>query len=419
MKISSNESLLPNPWPSCHYIGEEEIQKVVKVLQCKSPSRFMGPDIQGFACLLEEWYCSYLGRKYAIAVNSGTSALSLSLSSLDIGPGDEVLVPSYAWSACYSSIIRSGAIPRIVEIDESLSMDPEDLNKKISRHSRAVLLVHMSGSGGDIQRILNICKKHGLYLIEDVSQANGGKFNSRPLGSFGDVAIFSFQMNKTITAGEGGLIACDDENLWQRAWIVHDDGYWHKSSKAPDCFDNLETSWGVGARVNELTAAMLFAQTKKLDEIVHAMQIRQQMLCEGLKGLPGIRFRSCIEKENDIGSFLVLVWPNKFYCEEIVRRTREAGVCTESGFGNLTMSEMGLHLYYNNLSLINKIPTHYSGRPWNDPLNKFAKDYEYVKGTMPVSDNLFDCTQLLTVSPALTEDSISKIIRVFWETVVL
>lgn len=413
-----SEALIPSPWPACHFIGDEEVQAVLRVLHSQSPSRFMGPDVQGFAQLLEAWYRAYLGRDYVVVVNSGTAALTICMRALDLGPGDEVLVPGYAWAACYNAIVWAGAIPRLVEVDQMLSIDADDLLRKISPHSRAVLLVHMNGGCGDVQCILDICREHSLFLIEDVCQANGGSLNGSPLGSFGDMAVFSFQMNKTITAGEGGIIACDDETLWQRAWMCHDQGYWRAlANEHLDTNPPNQSLWGLGARVNELTAAVVLAQVEKLKKIVYAMQRRQRMLSERLTDLPGVQFRPGTATEDDTGNFLVLIWPDRAHCEAMVQKTRAAGVCTESGFGNLTLVETGLHLYYNNLSLVNRAPTHRSGRPWNDPLNKFAMNYCYGKGTLPKTDHLIERTQLLYVSPVLTDDAIQKIAGIFYACV--
>ena len=408
------KSLLPDPWPACHFIGDEEIQYILRVLHGRSPSRFMGPNVQNFAEALEKWYIVHLGRDHAIAVSSGSNALSICLTALNIGPGDEVLVPSYAWAACYNTIIRSGAIPRIVEINETLTLDPDDLLRKIGSHSKAVLLVHMNGGCGDVQRFVDICKEYRLLLIEDVCQANGGMFDDRPLGSFGDMAIFSFQMNKTITGGEGGLIVCDDELLWQRAWMCHDQGYWRTPSSIDSRNDlPIVSMCGFGMHISELTAAMVLAQTEILNKIVCAMQVRQQLLYDGLKKLPNVQFRPGTVSKNDIGNSLVMIWPDRNYCEKTVIKTRSAGVCTSTGFGNLMLSETGLHVYYNNSNLVNKVPTHSSGRPWNDPLNYFASDYSYRKGSLPLTDQILERVQLLYVSPVLTEEEIQNIVSIF------
>lgn len=406
--------LIPSPWPASHFIGEEEIQAVSEVLCNRSPSRFIGPNIQGFAKKLEAWYRNYLQRN-TVAVASGTLALEICLRALNIGPGDEVLVPGYAWASCYSAVVRSGAIPRLVEIDETLGMDPVDLEKKIGLPTRAVMLVHMNGGCGRVKHVVDLCKEHELLLIEDVCQANGGKFEGHPLGSIGDAAVFSFQMNKTITSGEGGLIAFKGESSWRRAWVQHNHGYQHELPNGPDSYSSIESSWGVGARMNELTAAMVLTQTTKIERIVFEMKRRQRYLYEQLRRLPDVQFRPGTATENDIGSCLVLIWPDKARCETVVQETREMGVCTASGFGNLALTETGLHLYYNNLSLVNRRPLHPSGRPWNDPLNGFASEYRYAKGSLPQTDELLERTQLLYVSPAMEDEELQRTVDIFYE----
>ncbi|MCC7209822.1 MAG: aminotransferase class I/II-fold pyridoxal phosphate-dependent enzyme, partial [Anaerolineae bacterium] len=219
------DALLTPEWPGSYVMGEDELQHVANVLTARSPFRFYGHDVQHYADKVEDFFRRYLGREHALLVNSGTAALSIAMAAAEIGPGDEVLVPGYCWVACFSAIVRAGAIPRLVDVDESFTMDPADLERKITPHSRAVLAVHMNGAGADIERIAAICKAHNLLLIEDNAQAAGATFHGKPLGSFGDLAIFSFQYNKNITAGEGGLVVCADDILAKRAYAAHDQGY--------------------------------------------------------------------------------------------------------------------------------------------------------------------------------------------------
>ena len=148
-----NKALIPYEWPGSYFLGEEELAAAASVLKARSPFRFYGHDLQGYADRLEKAYCQRLGRKHALAVNSGSSALALAMSALGIGPGDEVLLPGYLWVSCIAAIVRAGAIPRLVDVDDTFCMDPADLEKKIGPHSRAVLLVHMSGAPGAVDKI--------------------------------------------------------------------------------------------------------------------------------------------------------------------------------------------------------------------------------------------------------------------------
>ena len=408
------EELIPYEWPGSYFFGKEELAAVTTVLQARSPFRYYGHDLQQYCVRLEKAYCERLGRKYALAVNSGTSALCLALSALGIGPGDEVLLSGYLWVSCLAAIVRAGAIPRLVDVDDTFCMNPTDLEKKIGPHSRAVLLVHMSGAPGAVDKIAKICRAHKLPLIEDCAQANGASFHGKFTGSFGDMAIFSFQLNKNITAGEGGLVVCDDENLYRRAWACHDMGYPRTSEGRLDPSDPALQLWGQGARYSELLAAVVCAQLRKLDKITAAMRKAKYQLREKLKGIPGLAFRRILDPSGDSGPFLLLIWKDRQTCLRVVERTRAAGIVTGSlGINNIPMTDWGLHIYYNNVSLVEKRSLSAAGRPWTDPLNAFAADYEYKKGTLPVLDDLIERSSLLSIPPTLSQKAINTIAAEF------
>jgi dTDP-4-amino-4,6-dideoxygalactose transaminase len=408
------EQLIPYEWPGSYFLGEEELQAATAVLRARSLYRFYGHDLQRCCESLEKAYCARLGRKHAIAVSSGTAALSVAMGALGIGPGDEVLVPGYLWVSCLSAIVRLGAIPRLVDVDDTFCMAPSDLQKKIGPHSRAVLLVHMSGAPGAVDKILRICRAHKLPLIEDCAQANGASFHGKFTGSFGDMAIFSFQQNKNITAGEGGLVVCDDENLYRRAWACHDMGYPRTYEGRLDPSDPALQLWGQGVRYSELLAAIVCAQLKKLDKITADMRKAKYELREKLKGIPGLTFRRILDPSGDSGPFLLLIWKDRQTCLRVVERTRAAGIVTGSlGINNIPMTEWGLHIYYNNVSLVEKRSPNAAGRPWTDPLNDFAIDHEYKKGELPVLDDLIDRSSLLSIPPVLSQKGINTIAAEF------
>jgi 8-amino-3,8-dideoxy-alpha-D-manno-octulosonate transaminase len=332
------------------------------------------------------------------------------MSALGIGPGDEVLLPGYLWVSCIAAIIRAGAIPRLVDVDDTFCMDPADLERKIGAHSRAVLLVHMSGAPGAVDKIAAICRARKLPLIEDCAQANGASFRGKPVGSFGDLAIFSFQLNKNITAGEGGLVVCDEETLYRRAWACHDLGYPRNSEGRLDPTDPALQLWGQGSRCPELLAAVVYTQLKKLDMITGAMRKAKYSLRSKLEGIPGLAFRRILDPDGDSGPFLLMTWKDRETCLRVVGKTRAAGVRTGSlGINNVPMTEWGLHIYYNNLSLVEKRSLSTAGRPWTDPLNAFAANYEYKKGTLPVLDDLIERSSLLSIPPTLRPEAIDAI----------
>jgi dTDP-4-amino-4,6-dideoxygalactose transaminase len=412
----AEEALLPYEWPGSYYIGEEEIDAVNKVLLARSPYRFYGHNLQHYADKVEDFYRQRLGRKNAILVNSGTGALSVAIMAADVGPGDEVLVPGYLWVACLSAVVRAGGIPRLVEINDTFTMDPDDLERKISPRTKAVLLVHMSGACGDVERIVQICKKHNVLLIEDTAQANGARFHGKPLGSFGDMAIYSFQYNKNVTAGEGGLVVSDREELGNRAWAYHDVGYTRNAAGRVDPNGPVQT-WGTCVHMSEVAAALLYAQVQKLDMITATMRARNQRLYAGISTIPGARPRRLVDPAGDSGPFVIMTWPTAEICKQMVEMTRAAGVRPgPDGIGNIRMTDWGMHIYYNNVSLVEKHGVNSAGRPWSDPLNEWAKDISYAKGTLPVMDDLIERSNLITVPPQLTEQTCDRIIEIFHDS---
>lgn len=413
MTEETHEPLLPYEWPGSYFIGEEEIEAVTQVLVARSPFRFYGHDLQHFADRTEAYFRERLGRKHALLVNSGTGALGVAMAAADVGPGDEVLIPGYMWVACLSSVVRAGAIPRLVDVDDTFTMNPDDLESKINSRTKAVLDVHMSGACGDIERVADICRRHNVLLIEDVAQANGATFRGKPLGSFGDIAIFSFQYNKNMTSGEGGMIVCDDDLLAKRIYAWHDLGYARNDAGRLDPEGDVK-AYGMGIRMSEVSAAVAYAQANKLDQITGAMRARNRQLYAGLSQIPGATPRNVIDPDGDSGPFVLIIWPSADICAAMVERTRAAGVKPgPHGMGNIRMTEWGLHIYYNNISLVEKRGTNSAGRPWSDPLNAFAQELDYRKGALPVLDDLVERTSILTVPPALTAEVCDQIIAIY------
>lgn len=411
---SEPRSLLPYEWPGSYFFGPEEIEAVTAVIEARSPFRYYGHDLQHYTERLEEAYRHRLGRRHALAVNSGTAALSIAMTMLDVGPGDEVLVPGYFWVSCASAVVRAGAIPRLVEIDDTFVMDPEDLERKIGARTKAILVVHMSGATGRLDALVEIARRHGIALVEDVAQANGASYRGKPLGSFGDVAIYSFQFNKAITAGEGGMVVCDDAGLYRRAVAVHDLGYPRSEKGRLDTEDPDVQLWGQGSRMSELSAAMLFAQERKLDGLVADMRALHERIGGGLGRIEGARARHQEDPGGGNGAFVITTWPDAGTARTLVESTRRAGVRTGPlGLNNLTFDEWGLHLYYNNPSLVEKRGLTSRGYPWTDPANAFAEAYGYGRGTLPRADDLFARSSLLAVPPKMSLEDADAVVDIY------
>lgn len=411
----------PLPWelPGVHFMGDEELALVCQVILARSPFRYYGPDPQGMVRRFEEAFGERVGLPWTLAVNSGTAALLVALAAIDVAPGDEVLVPGYAWTSCYAAIVRLGAIPRLVDIDDTFCMDPADLAAKVGRRTRAILFVHMNGASGRIEEVARIANNTGVPLVEDCAQAIGAKASGRPAGSFGDLATFSFQANKHITAGEGGLVACRTEALHRRCTALHDLGYARTSDGRLDLSAEDIQGWGMGNRMSEITAAVLLAQLGKLDRILSSMRQAKAEIRRGLEGLRGLSFRTVLDPDGDCGSSLISVHRSAEAC----RRFHEALVAEgiRGPDGALLCAPMegwGLHWHFNNASLVAKRPVARDGFPWTHPANAFARSYRYERGVLPACDDLCARSMILNVPSALSDRDVRDIIVAFGRSAV-
>jgi 8-amino-3,8-dideoxy-alpha-D-manno-octulosonate transaminase len=406
----------PLPWelPGAHWIGEEELELVDRVVKAQSPFRFYGPDPQHMVETLEKEWCERFGHRHALAVSSGTAALSIALSALKIGPGDEVLIAGYMWVSCVSAIVRCGAIPRLVDIDDTFCMNPDDLEVKINPRSRAVLLVHMSGAPGHVERIAEIARKHGIGLIEDCAQTAGASQNGTPVGRFGDIATFSFQLNKNMTSGDGGMIVSDDDELFRRIVALHDLGYARNAAGRLDTSDETCQLWGMGARMSDLAGAMALAQSRKLGQITGAMRQAKWKIREALSDIPDLTFRTVLDPKGDSGPFMIMTFSDAEICTRFVEALRAEGIRgPEGSLSCLTMREWGLHWYFNIPSLTKKRSNSRDGFPWTHPANAFASEISYERGCLPVCDDLHDRSALLTIASKLTDGDVDDIILAF------
>jgi len=197
---------LPLEFPGVHYMDEEEIEAAVRVLRSRSPFRYYGIDLQGEVEAFEAEFARFLGIDFCLAVNSGTGALHVALSALGVGPGQEVIIPAYMWVSVVAAVVNLGAIPVLADIDDTFGVDPASVATKITPRTAGVIVVHMSGAPVNVEAVAKIATDRGIFLLEDCAQCAGGSIGGRKVGTFGDMAIFSFQMNKNMTSGEGGAV---------------------------------------------------------------------------------------------------------------------------------------------------------------------------------------------------------------------
>ncbi|MBP2370465.1 DegT/DnrJ/EryC1/StrS family aminotransferase [Pseudonocardia parietis] len=255
----------------------------VRVLGRGELGRFTGGDRSEVA-RFETDLAAHVGTRHALAVNSGTSALVAALVGAGIGPGDEVLVPAYTWVSTAAAALAVGAVPVLVEVDASLTMDPVDLDARITPRSRAVLPVHMGNHVADMDPIMEVAAAHDLLVVEDACQAIGVTYRGRRVGSIGHAGCFSFNQHKNIRAGEGGALVTNDSALFDRAAMYHDVGSYER-----DGFTGADANLivGVNLRMPELSAAVLRPQLATLDAQIARRRRHRGLVLEALAGRVG------------------------------------------------------------------------------------------------------------------------------------
>ena len=294
-----------------HFIDDEEIASVIEVLQSRQLSRYPfdqqsdSPASQSRVWRFEREMAGQIGVSHAIATNSGTSALLVALLAAGVGPGDEVIVPGYTFIATMSAVVHARAVPVLAEIDESLTVDPEDVRRKISPATKAVIAVHMLGAPCDMDALYNLCHEYGLVLIEDVAQAGGGSFHGRPLGSWGDAGTFSLNVFKTFTAGDGGLLTTSDPDLYRRAFGFHDQGFEPDRASVRPAED---LPFGLNLKMAELVGAVAHVQATKLPKILAATRLRKKAFTAEIGDVPGARERMLHVVDGDCGTVVVYLF---------------------------------------------------------------------------------------------------------------
>ena len=255
-------------------IGDEEINAVIEVL--KSGMLASGKEVKEF----EKEFAQYLGAKHGVAVVNGTAALDVALKALRIGPGDEVITTPFTFIASANSILFQGARPVFADIDpKTYNLDPNEVLEKITDKTKAIVVVHLYGQPADMKAFKEIAEDHKLYLIEDCAQAHGAEFEGQKVGTFGDIAAFSFYPTKNMTTGEGGMVVTNDGELAKKVDLIRNHGQAEKY---------LHVELGYNLRMTNIAAAIGRAQLKKLDEWNKKRIENARLLTEGISKIDGL-----------------------------------------------------------------------------------------------------------------------------------
>ncbi len=279
--------------PGFEVFGDEEKKEISDVLETGVLFRYeFGDQRRGIYKVrqFEEQFASYCGTKHAQAVTSGTAALKVALAALGVGPGDEVITQGFTFVATWEAIFDIGAVPVFAEVDETLNMDPADLEAKITPRTKVVIPVHMMGAPARIEEIVAIAERHGIAVLEDTAQAAGASLNGRKLGTFGSCGTFSFDAVKTMTTGEGGMIITADEKLWRAMSEYHDHGHDHAVNPGGRGGEGRRFI-GFNYRMMELQGAIGLAQLARLDrDIIQPQRLNKKAMKEAVAPDSGSQF---------------------------------------------------------------------------------------------------------------------------------
>jgi len=289
-------------------IGDEELRELADVVAEKSPFRHYGVGNPHKVKDFEEETKKILGSKYVLAVSSGSAALFCAVAALGIDAGDEVIMPAFGWYSVYSSVVYAGALPVFAEIDDTLNLDPEDFEKKITSRTKAVIVIHYQGGAARMDEIVAIAKSNNIKIIEDCAQALGGQYKGKMLGTLGDIGITSFQTNKILTCGEGGLLYTDCEEYFVRAVRYHDLGfmrtYFKEQLEDKTLAEDSKSFAGCQFRMSELQGAFMLAQIRKLPYILERCRQNHRKIREYFKKSKHFTFRPVDEGDCGITVFM-------------------------------------------------------------------------------------------------------------------
>jgi dTDP-4-amino-4,6-dideoxygalactose transaminase len=375
-------------------IGKEEIDAVARVIE--GGQLFRINDTQKEAEKFEKELAEKFGTGYALALSGGTCSIIGALVGIGAGPGDEVLVPAYTFMASAIAVLAVGAVPVLVDIDESHTIDPEDMKQKISPYTKAVIPVHMRGFPCDMDRIIETARNHGIKIVEDACQADGGSYKGKRLGTIGDAGALSFNHYKIITSGEGGAVLTDNREVYERVLVYHDGGCafrpFAKELQVP-------IFAGVQNRISEITGAILREQLKKLDGILTDLRVVKSKIIGELRNESGITFLKSNDPEGDCGTQLGFIFESPENAERFSRET-----------GGWTAIDSGKHVYINWEPIMNKRGAHHPALdPYKMEENR-GRNMNYTDDMCSATLDILKRSVYIDLHPDMTEGTADALI---------
>lgn len=288
--LLGGEPTLKEPFGIVHNIGEEEIEAVTHVMRrgplsgfhgTWGPNFLGGPEVQAF----EKKFADYFGVKHAVTFNSATTALHGAMIALEIGPGDEVIVAPYSMAASATCVVNSGGVPIFADIDDkTFCMDPESIRQKISKYTKAIVVVNLYGQAAPLDEIMAIAREHNIKVVEDNAQSPLATYKGRKVGTIADIGVWSLNVNKAMQTGEGGIVTTNDDRYALRAQLARN----HGESVVDDIPGFEGPMFGSNYRFNEVEAAMASVQLDRLETITKHKVMLAEYLTSKIKDIPGL-----------------------------------------------------------------------------------------------------------------------------------
>ncbi len=384
----------PPPYPGALVMGEEEKEALLQVIDARSPFRYYGPDLLGKVSEFEGAVADYLGIEHALGVTSGTASLKVGLQALGVGPGAEVIVPAYTFIACVSAVVAARAVPVVADVDATLNLDPEDLETRITPRTRAIMAVHLQGVSCDMDAVLAVAGKAGVPVIEDAAQSFGATYRGQKVGTLGQVGIFSLQMNKLITAGEGGCLVTGDRDLYLRAVRCHDHGNLRE-------YEGGTPFLGENHRMGELAGALGVVQMRKLEGMLTRMKRAKREILLGLADLEGLTPRQEVEGAEDIGTSVIFFAPTAKTAKRLIEALNAENIASSAMYGAA--------VYQASPQVMNMSTVTAEGCPFTCP--HYHGEVNYHPGMCPVAEDLAARTIYLPLAPTFGDREIEDVVR--------
>lgn len=379
-------------------MGKAEADAASRVIKSGKLFRYLGGEERESVLFEKEW-SEKIGVIYTLTVTSGTAGLICGLVGLNIGPGDEVIVPGYTFMASAMAPLAVGAIPVIAEIDESLTIDPDDIERKITPRTKAIMPVHMNGLPSDMDKVMQIARKNKLFVIEDCAQADGGSYKGERLGSIGDVSEFSFNYWKIVTCGEGGAVCTNKREIYERAVILHDSACIFR-----DYASGMTVPFfcGWNFRTNEILTAIMRVQLKRLDGILKTLRSKKALLMDELYDVSAFKFNRINDEKGDCGTSLMTMLESAKHARTFTEKASKEGVPTG------LLIDSGRHVYSNWETVLNKAGAHH---PKMNPYNNPDVKIEYSKDMCPKTLDIAERTACIGINIDWTKKQIKEMAK--------